>query len=129
MRALMGAVNASDVREVSVSDEVREALVTGVADPHPQVRWWCLQLLDHLPDPAVLPAVARALDDPVPRVRRQATHALGCQLCKPTWDRALPAGVVASLTELAVGDENEKVRREAGQALASRSVESERLDA
>jgi HEAT repeat protein len=121
MRALAGAVNASDLRRLSVPDEVRNALIAGAADPYPSVRFWCLQLLDHLPDPAVLPAVCRALDDAVPRVRRLAAHALGCGMCKPTWDGALPPEAVTELAELASDDVNKKVREEASFALTCSS--------
>ena len=118
MRLLVGAVNATDLRRLSVPDEVRDALIAGTADPYPPVRFGCLQLLDHLPDPAVLPAICRALDDPVPRVRRLAAHALGCGMCKPTWDGAIPAEAVAKLWTMAVADDNAKVQSEARGALA-----------
>ena len=118
MRALVGAVNASDLRKVSVSDEVRDALIAGASDPYPPVRFGSLQLLDHLPDPAVLPVICRALDDAVPRVRRLAAHALGCGICKPTWDGALTSEAVVKLAKLASEDDNKKVRDEARLALA-----------
>jgi HEAT repeat protein len=117
MQALVGSVNATDLRKLSVPDDVRDALIAGSADPWAPVRFACLQLLDHLPDPAVLPAICRALDDPVPRVRRLAAHALGCGTCKPTWDGALPADAVARLAALASADDNAKVRAEARNAL------------
>ena len=119
MRALAGAVNASDLRKLSVPDEVRNALIAGAADPYPPVRFGCLQLLDHLPDPVVLPAICRALDDDVPRMRRLAAHALGCGICKPTWDGALPPEAITKLAELASDDDNKKVRDQARFALAS----------
>jgi hypothetical protein len=61
MLALAGAVSSSDLRKLSVSDEVRDALIAGRADPYPPVRFGCSQLLDHLPDRAVVPAICRAL--------------------------------------------------------------------
>jgi hypothetical protein len=117
MRALAGAVNASDLRKLSVPVEVRDALISGITDPYPPVRWGCLQLLDHLPDPAVVPAICRALDDPVPRVRRLAAHALGCGACKPAWHGALPPDAVSRLAEVASSDVNKRVRAEARGAL------------
>ena len=119
MRELLGGVNASELRQVQVTDAVRDALLAGAMDPHPQVRWWSIQLLDHLPDPAVLPALCEALDDAVPRVRRNAAHALGCMTCKPSWDGALPATAVARLAQMATSDPNAKVRSEASLALAA----------
>jgi hypothetical protein len=58
------------------------ALVPALAHPNPRVRFNCLGLLDHLADEQSLPAMITATTDPVPRVRRMAVHALGCQRCK-----------------------------------------------
>ena len=121
MRSLLGAVNARDLRAVQVSDAVLDALVDGLGDPNPVVRWWSVQLLDHCPEPRALQAVVPMLDDPVPRVRRNAAHALGCQTCKPTCSAALPATAVARLAEMAEQDTNSKVRAEARMALAGRA--------
>lgn len=96
---------------------VRDALLAGVADPHPQVRWWSIQLLDHLADPSVVPALSAALDDPVPRVRRNAAHALGCRVGKPSGDGVNPGAVNARLAVMAASDPNAKVRAEAARAL------------
>jgi hypothetical protein len=118
MRALVGGINASELSKLSVSDAVRDALIGGAVDPHPKARWWSLQLLDHLPDPAVLQVIAQALDDPVPRVRRQAANALGCRMCKPDWDGALPTQIADKLAQIAASEVNLKVRAEARAALA-----------
>jgi HEAT repeat protein len=78
-------------------------------------------VLDHVPDPRSLAAIARLLDDPVPRVRRNAAHALGCGVCKPDWEGALPDGATAKLAQLAAQDPNAKVRAEAARSLSCRS--------
>jgi hypothetical protein len=85
---------------------------------HPQVRSWCIQLIDHLPDDRALDALVPALDDPVPRVRRNASHALGCVACKPTWDGQLASSAIEKLTDMAAHDTNAKVRQEARRTLA-----------
>jgi HEAT repeat protein len=118
MRRLIGAVNTRDLRAVEVGDAELQALVDGLSDPNPRIRWWCVQLLDHVPDPRAVVAICTVLDDPVPRVRRNAAHALGCLLCKPAWDRSLPSDVLGRLTSMAAADPNAKVRAEARQALA-----------
>jgi hypothetical protein len=118
MRRLIGAVNTRDLRAVEVGDAELQALVDGLSDPNPRIRWWCVQLLDHVPDPLAVVAICTVLDDPVPRVRRNAAHALGCLLCKPAWDRSLPSDVLGRLTSMAAADPNAKVRAEARQALA-----------
>jgi HEAT repeat protein len=65
-------------------------------------------------------AIANLLDDDVPRVRRNAAHALGCVACKPQWSGVLPACVVEQLERLAASDPNAKVRNEARDALSCR---------
>jgi HEAT repeat protein len=80
------------------------------------IRWWCIQLLDHVPDRraiTAITAIAGMLDDPVPRVRRNAAHALGCVACKPEWSGGLPAEIVSKLGSIAKDDPNHKVRAEA----------------
>jgi HEAT repeat protein len=122
IRALVGGVTATELRRVQLSDAAVDALTEGVDDPNPRIRWWCVQLLDHVPDRRAVDAIARALNDPVPRVRRNAAHALGCAACKPNRDGALPADAVERLTDMAAGDENAKVRAQARSALACRGV-------
>jgi HEAT repeat protein len=75
-------------------------------------------VLDHVPDPRAVEAILSLLDDPVPRVRRNAAHALGCVACKPASSGALSPPVTEKLFELATQDPNMKVRSEAAYALA-----------
>jgi HEAT repeat protein len=118
IRALVGGVTATELRSVTLTDAAYDALLDGLTDPKPQIRWWCVQLLDHLPDDRAVGALAGMLDDPVPRVRRNAAHALGCVACKPAWTGALPAGTADKLVDLAAHDPSAKVRREARLTLA-----------
>jgi HEAT repeat protein len=117
MTALVGSVNTRELRSVEVDDTTIDALIDGLTDPQPRIRWWCVQLLDHIPAPRAIEAIARALDDPVPRVRRNAAHALSCTSCKPQWDGALADTTRARLHEMAERDPNAKVRAEARYAL------------
>jgi HEAT repeat protein len=125
MRALVGGVTATELKSVTVSDTVLQALSNGVADSDPRVRWWSIQLLDHVADPHAVQAIIPALHDPVPRVRRTAAHALGCATCKPDWDGRLSDYAHATLATLAASDPNPKVRSEAQWALACRSARSQ----
>jgi hypothetical protein len=118
MRGLAGGVTATHLRTATLSKASFDALVQGLADRQPKIRWWCIQLLDHVADDRALSAIVSALDDPVPRVRRNAAHAFGCVACKPRWDRRLPSGALDRLSALAADDPNQKVRREAATALA-----------
>ena len=115
---LLGSANARDLKDVVVSDDVFDALLAGLGNPDSRVRWWSVQLLDHVPDPRAIAAIAPLLRDPVPRVRRNAAHALGCVLCKPGWSGELPDGALDELVRMAERDDNAKVRRQAHQSLA-----------
>ena len=121
LRGLAGGVTATHLRTVTLTDSAFEAVTRGVTDPNPRVRWWCIQILDHVPDPRAVRAIAGALRDAVPRVRRNAAHALGCIACKPDWDGALPEDITEELARLAAADPSEKVRHEAALALACRT--------
>jgi HEAT repeat protein len=119
--ALVGGVTATELRGAKPSEEAIVALLGGTRHPDPKVRWWSVQLLDHLPDARAIGAFAELLDDPVPRVRRNAVHALGCAACKPGWDGHVDEPTVAKLASLATDDPSEKVRKEALRALACRT--------
>jgi HEAT repeat protein len=118
LRGLAGGVTATYLRTARLSDETFDAVVEGLSHRNPRVRWWCIQVLDHIPDVRAVSAIVSALDDPVARVRRNAAHALGCVACKPDWDRALPLAALQRLRGLAEHDASEKVRREAVAALS-----------
>jgi HEAT repeat protein len=117
MRRLVGSVNSRELRAVHLDDDTLDALATGVTDPHPPVRFWSIQLLDHVADERAIAAIVPALDDPVPRVRRNAAHALACRVCKPDWCTPLAEDTRAKLADLAANDPNAKVRAEARRAL------------
>lgn len=123
MRALVGGATTTELRHTQVTDRAFDALVEGLSDPNPKIRWWCIQLFDHVPDPRAIAAVAGALDDPVPRVRRNAAHALACVACKPDWHGELPTHVTAKLEQLVTSDPNAKVRGQALHALACRPAD------
>lgn len=59
-----------------------KSILAALRHPNPRVRYECLGLLDHLADDACAAAMIAATNDRVPRVRRMAVHALGCQGCK-----------------------------------------------
>ena len=118
IRALVGGLTATELRSVHVDDVTIDALARGLADRSPVVRWWCVQLLDHVPDQRAIHLIVPLLDDPVARVRRNALHALGCAACKPTADICLSPETRARIRELADSDPNGKVRDEASRLLA-----------
>ena len=125
IRSLVGGVTATELRDACPSEPARQALRDGLSDTNPQIRWWCVQLLDHLPDDRTIDALVPVLDDPVPRVRRNAAHALGCNACKPNWSGELAEIALARLQALADNDPNRKVRAEAILALRRRDAVSQ----
>jgi len=86
------------------------AIVDALRHPNPRVRYECLGLLDHLAEEESVPAMIAATSDSVPRVRRMAVHALGCQGCKQS---SLCADLNAVFLPIAEHDPAWKVRREA----------------
>jgi|SRR3954470_9425892 len=119
MRELAGGWSATVLREAVLTDAAFAALVAGLSDPHPRVRWWCISVLDHVPDARAIAAIEPLLDDPVPRVRRNAAHALGCVACKPEWYGTIAPATFVKLEALAAADDNARVRRDASIALLS----------
>jgi HEAT repeat protein len=120
IRSLIGGLTATELRHTCPTEGAVDALLEGLSDSSPQIRWWCVQLLDHLPDNRAIEALVPVLDDPVPRVRRNAAHALGCVACKPAWSGELPNTAIGKLQALAESDPNQKVRAEAKRALQCR---------
>ena len=118
LRGLAGGVTATYLRTATLSDDSFAAVLEGLTDRNARVRWWCIQILDHVSDVRSVSAIVSVLDDPVARVRRNAAHALGCVACKPDWDRVLPTAALQRLWDLADNDPSDKVRREAAVALA-----------
>jgi HEAT repeat protein len=113
---LVGALNASDLRRARVSAEAKAALISGLDHPNAKVRWWCLQLMDHLADESYLEPILSKLSDPVAKVRRHAIHALSCAACKPNRQR-LAVRIESALLAVLETDPDRRVREEARLAL------------
>lgn len=113
---LVGAINANDLRRVRVRPEAKAALIGGLDHPNAKVRWWCLQLMDHLADESYLEPILSKLDDPVAKVRRHAIHALSCGACKPN-RQVLAVPIESALRGALSTDPDPRVREEARQAL------------
>jgi hypothetical protein len=59
-----------------------DGLIAALDHPRARIRQGAAQALDLLADERCVPALRRALNDPVARVRRTALHALTCDDCK-----------------------------------------------
>jgi HEAT repeat protein len=112
LRQLTGGVTATHLRAATIGEDVYAALLEGLRAGNPRVRWWCVHVLDHVPDVRAIAAIEQMLDDPVPRVRRSAVHALGCATCKRGWNGALSTAAAERLPTMATEDPNAKVRAE-----------------
>jgi HEAT repeat protein len=86
------------------------SLLPSLRHSNPRVRYECLGLLDHLADDDCVAAMITATNDPVPRVRRMAVHALGCQGCKSS---VLCADLNSVFLPIAEHDAVWRVRQEA----------------
>src|SRR5215211_5856922 len=82
--ALVGGITATELRTVKVSEAARQALIDGLKHRNSKIRWWCIQLMDHIADDSYRDALMEAAQtDPTPKNRRHAIHALTCEVCKP----------------------------------------------
>lgn len=125
--ALVGGITATELRRIErLSEDVFAVLPEALGHPQPRIRFNVLGILDHVADDRATSAVVPLMDDPVPRVRRLAVHALGCLACKPTADPVLPTGILERIGRLAERDPNQKVRAEARLALSWRARAAER---
>ena len=118
---ISGGRKSRDNRGKALPPEKIDALIWGLQHRSPVVRRCCLELLDLHPDASAMPFIVASLDDPVPRVRWHAVHALLCDTCK-AGDSFFTPAVAQRLHQVAERDESVKVRRYATRALAERGA-------
>lgn len=115
--ALIGGLTATELRSVKVSAAAKQALIAGLKHPNSKVRWWCIQLMDHIADDSYVPLLLDAAQtDPTPKNRRHAIHAMVCEVCKPN-RQPLTVDVRVELAAIAQLDSNLSVRMMAEQEL------------
>jgi hypothetical protein len=96
---------------------VVDALIAGLGHGNPKVRFECAHALDTYADLRARDALAPLIDDPVPRVRWMAMHALACDACKieaPPFAEAICERIAVHALE----DDSIQVRRHAAWQLA-----------
>ena len=109
----------SEQRGKKVSEQKLEAMIWGLSHDKPVVvRWQCLQLLDAHPDHRAVPDILGLLNDPVPRVRWNAIHALECDACKAGESLFTPS-ILSKIYFLAEQDKNKRVRLYAQRVIES----------
>ena len=84
----------------------------GLDHPSARVRYECAHALDWLGDDRCVPALVQLLNDPVPRVRAIALHALNCDECKLTPLPPRPDLIQVAL-DWAAHDPSRRVRQDA----------------
>jgi hypothetical protein len=104
-----GSLQGRETRGKKLPPEIIQALIWGLDHQSPVVRRNCLEILDAHPDYSAIPHVIRKLEDPVPRVRWHAVHALICDVCK-VGDSFVNDEVLTKLRSVAENDPSEKVR-------------------
>ena len=87
-----------------------DAALRGLRHTNPVIRRYAADLMDHLGNDVCVPPLLELLNDPVPKVRRQAVHSLSCQRCKAT---PLSADMTDILIDKMLNDPNQRVRGEA----------------
>ncbi|HVN00595.1 MAG TPA: HEAT repeat domain-containing protein [Caulobacteraceae bacterium] len=96
----------------------QQALVAGLSAPRERVRFGCAAALDTFGDAGAREPLAALMDDPVPRVRWMAMHALSCHACgeKPA---ELEPPIRARMLAALANDPSPQVRRHAAFMLAA----------
>lgn len=98
-------------------DAVTGLIVKGLDHPNAKVRYECAHLLDSFGDDRCVHTLTRLLEDPVPRVRAIALHALVCDACKLTPLHGRPDLLTVAI-DWATNDPHRRVKREATRVLA-----------
>lgn len=116
--SLVGGLTATELRHVTVSAEAKAALIRGLKHRNSKIRWWCIQLMVHIADESYLaPLLDAAYNDPTPKNRRHAIHALACEKCKPDRCR-LNIDIRGDLRQIIATDPDLSVRETARHELA-----------
>lgn len=102
------------------TEQLLETVIRGFDHENPDVRKWCVALLDHHATADCLEPLIETLEDPKTAVRRHAVHSIGCQSCK---EDPLDVDVVGLLVERAASDASIRVRRSAVHMLGNQPPE------
>jgi len=106
-------------RLIALGPEAADAALDGLSHPDSRVRVNSCQVLDHVMDPASVPAIIGALADPEPEVRWNALHALACDRCKAGECRPSAEAVLPPAMALLAADPNSRVRAGAAEVVGA----------
>lgn len=90
-------------RLMELGPQVEGVVRRGLRHADPIVRGHCCQFLDHYLSESAYPDLLACLDDPDPRVRFWASHALRCERCKAGAFHPPAAEVAAAVAAKAAG--------------------------
>jgi hypothetical protein len=93
-------------------EPVVELALRGLRHPNPRVRYECAHALDWLGNDRCAPALLQLLNDPVPRVRAIALHAVNCDDCKLVPLQPRP-DLIRVAIDWAAHDPSRRVRQDA----------------
>ncbi len=111
-RAIGTAARDRVAGEPALWAKVVDVLLAGLNHANPKVRYECAHALDTYDDGRAAPFLSPLIDDPVPRVRRMAIHALVCDACKSApapWSE----DICARVSDHLLNDPSVQVRRHA----------------
>src|SRR5688500_13214763 len=54
IQLLVGGLTATELRHTTVSEDAKAALIRGLKHRNSKIRWWCIQLMDHIADESYL---------------------------------------------------------------------------
>ena len=124
IRELLGPQRPqAEARGTPLPPSVLEAVRWGLGHWSPVVKRVCLEILDTHPDAGTVPLIVALLDDPVPRVRWHAVHALSCEGCK-AGASVMTAEIARKVDELATSDPSPRVRNQARMSVLGNAPES-----
>ncbi len=86
-----------------------DGLLLGCTHAKPRVRFDCAMALDHMADRSCTSTLRKLMQDPIPRVRRAAIHAISCEACKIS-NLENHDDLILDLIHIALEDDNIKVR-------------------
>lgn len=98
------------------TEHLLEAVIDGFDHDDPQVRKWCVALMDHHATESCIDPLREMLHDPRAAVRRHAVHSIGCQSCKAD---PLDLDIIDLLIERVRTDSSIRVRRAATHMLGN----------
>lgn len=103
-------VAEAERRLVASGDAGIAAILEGMQSSDSRIRRACAGFMDHHGTDQSIPGLLEALDDSVPRVRREAVHSLSCNRCK---ESPLCLDMIPTLISVLEKESNAKVRCEA----------------